>query len=255
MFPLLKRIEKGDDTMDKLEIIILYDSYLYNEDLQSGWGFSALVRGLEKTILFDVGGEGRILLENMRDMGIDPKDIDVVALSHDHWDHTGGLSRFLTANCNVTVYVLESFSDKTKSMIRLSGADLKEIKYPEKICKHAYLTGEIRSIVNEQSLSVMTPGGQVLITGCAHPDIALIARFATSQFQEDFLLTTGGFHLKGSTPIEIKSVISELKGMDLKYASPCHCSGDTAIAMFKEAFGDRYIKSGAGKVFDIEELI
>lgn len=247
--------DKGDDTVDNLEITVLYDNYPYKKGLKIGWGYSCLVKGLEKTILFDVGGEGKILIDNMRNLGINPKDIDVVVLSHDHWDHTGGLNSFLTANSRVAVYMLKSFSPQTKSVVKMAGADLIETKYPVKICEHAYLTGEIRSIVNEQSLCIMTPEGQILIAGCAHPDITLIARFATSQFQKEFLLATGGFHLKGSTPVEIKSVISELKGINLKYASPSHCTGDQAIAMFSEAFGDKYIESGVGKVFNVKELI
>ncbi|MCD4784274.1 MAG: MBL fold metallo-hydrolase [Candidatus Eremiobacteraeota bacterium] len=241
--------------MDNLEITVLYDNCPYKKGLKLAWGFSCLVKGLEKTILFDVGGDGKIILENMRSLGINPKDIDVVVLSHDHWDHTGGLNSFLTANSGVAVYMLESFSNEVKSVVKLAGADLIETKHPVKICEHAYLTGEIRSIVNEQSLCVMTPGGQVLIAGCAHPDITLIARFATNQFQKEFLLAMGGFHLKKSSDIEIKSVISELKGMDLKYVSPCHCTGELATTLFGEAFGDKYIESGAGRVINITDLI
>ena len=33
--------------------------------------------------------------------------------------------------------------------------------------------------------------------------------------------------------------------------APCHCSGDLARNMFKEAFGDNYIDVGVGKTIEI----
>jgi 7,8-dihydropterin-6-yl-methyl-4-(beta-D-ribofuranosyl)aminobenzene 5'-phosphate synthase len=65
-------------------------------------GFSALVRvqkdGRERTLLFDTGVSPNGMAENMRRLGIDPSEIEVVVLSHGHWDHiTGmeGLARLL----------------------------------------------------------------------------------------------------------------------------------------------------------------
>ncbi|GAH88005.1 unnamed protein product, partial [marine sediment metagenome] len=54
-----------------LTITIIYDNNPYNEELETRWGFSCLVEGLEKTILFDVGGEGSVLLKNMEKLKID----------------------------------------------------------------------------------------------------------------------------------------------------------------------------------------
>lgn len=39
-----------------LTLTIVYDNNPCNEELETRWGFSCLVEGLEKTILFDVGG-------------------------------------------------------------------------------------------------------------------------------------------------------------------------------------------------------
>jgi 7,8-dihydropterin-6-yl-methyl-4-(beta-D-ribofuranosyl)aminobenzene 5'-phosphate synthase len=58
-------------------------------------GFSALVRvdvgGRERTILFDTGVSPNGMAENMRRLGIDPGEIEVVVLSHGHWDHVTGI--------------------------------------------------------------------------------------------------------------------------------------------------------------------
>ena len=95
-----------------LTVTIIYDNRVGAEGLKSAWGFACLVEGLEKTILFDTGGDGPTLLGNMAELGIKPRDVDVVVLSHAHWDHTGGLAAFLDVHSAVKVYLLESFPDE-----------------------------------------------------------------------------------------------------------------------------------------------
>jgi len=93
-----------------MRIAVIYDNEaLLN--LKSGWGFSCLVEN-EKKVLFDTGWDGTILLSNLKALGINPKDIDIVVLSHDHWDHIGGLAQLLDVNPDVDVYVPSSFSKR-----------------------------------------------------------------------------------------------------------------------------------------------
>ena len=58
-------------------------------------GFSALVRlrkgERERTLLFDTGVSPGGMVENMRRLGISPQDIEVIVLSHGHWDHVTGM--------------------------------------------------------------------------------------------------------------------------------------------------------------------
>ena len=58
-------------------------------------GFSAFVRvekdGRERTLLFDTGVSRDGMVENMRRLGIDPGEIEVIVLSHGHWDHITGM--------------------------------------------------------------------------------------------------------------------------------------------------------------------
>ena len=61
-----------------LDLTIVYDNNPYDEELETRWGFSCLVEGPEKTIIFDVGGEGSVLLKNMKKLKINPKSINVV---------------------------------------------------------------------------------------------------------------------------------------------------------------------------------
>ena len=58
-------------------------------------GFSALVRiakdGRERTLLFDTGVSPNGMIENMRRLGLSASDIEVIVLSHGHWDHVTGM--------------------------------------------------------------------------------------------------------------------------------------------------------------------
>ena len=92
-----------------MKITIIYDNEVFKEDLKADWGFSCLVEA-ENTprILFDAGTNGSILLSNMKKLDIAPESIDEVFISHNHFDHTGGLSAFLNVNNNVKVYVPSS---------------------------------------------------------------------------------------------------------------------------------------------------
>lgn len=60
-------------------------------------GLSFLIETEEKRILFDTGEKGSILINNMRLLNIDPNSIDLLVLSHGHYDHTFGIESLITA--------------------------------------------------------------------------------------------------------------------------------------------------------------
>jgi len=48
---------------------IVYDNTALGENLRADWGFSCFIQGLKKSILFDTGTDGKILLSNMDKLG------------------------------------------------------------------------------------------------------------------------------------------------------------------------------------------
>ena len=64
-------------------------------------------------------------------------------------------------------------------------------------------------------------------------------------------LLMGGFHLMYSDVSEIAAAIESLKRLGVQNVCPTHCSGDLAIEMFKERFGERYIQGGIGRVIEL----
>ena len=224
-----------------MKITVIFDNYPCKEGLTSDWGFSCLIQETEKTILFDTGADGNILLSNMNQLGIDPKIVDIVFLSHEHWDHTGGLSAFLGKNPNCTLYLPKSFGT------RFGAKNYKEISNSVEICKDVHSTGELGTWMKEQSLVLKTEKGLVIITGCAHPGIVNILEKVREIFKQKIYLVIGGFHLLDCSDSEIQKIISDFKSLDVKLAGPSHCSGDRAIKLFNREYGDSFVRFGVGR--------
>ncbi len=236
----------------QISITVVYDNNPYREGLSTSWGFSCLIRGTEKTILFDTGGNGFVLLENMKRLGIDPGEIGLVFLSHIHADHIRGLEQFLEANNRAAVFLPASFPENFKIRLKSRGIKIAEVQYPIKICEAVFSTGLMGTMLKEQSLILHTDQGLILITGCAHPGIVNIIEAAKNLFRDDVLLVMGGFHLDGMQKPDLKKIITRFKQSGIKHVGPCHCSGDRARAMFKEAYQKNYIDVGVGAVLKFQ---
>ena len=232
-------------------IIIPYDNNPHDSRLETAWGFSCVVRFDRKSILFDTGGNSSVLLKNMEKLGIDPKEIDIVVLSHIHGDHTGGLAGFFNKNNQVTVYLPKSFPNRFKNEIRSCGAMIEEVYTPREIIPGVYTTGELDGGIKEQSLIVKTPKGLVVITGCAHPGIVRILKASKRIVSDNIYLLLGGFHLGGTPASQITAIIKNFENLGVEKAAPCHCSGRQARSLFQKYFGSNYISVGAGSRISI----
>lgn len=231
-------------------LITVYDNYKHEQGLETGWGFGCLVRA-DKNVLFDTGADSETLLGNMEKLGIDPGEVDIVVLSHEHFDHIGGLSGFLEENPDVEVYALKSFPDSVKRKIRDSGAECVEVGSATEITGAISTTGELGTSIREQSLMVETPKGLVVLTGCAHPGVVSIVERVKELSDRDIHLVMGGFHLGGASDDQLRSIISRFKELGVERAAPCHCSGERARELFAEEYGEDYIANGVGRVIEL----
>ncbi len=232
-----------------MKITVVYDNRTLDPNLASAWGFSCLVNG---DLLFDTGGDGRTLLSNMIKMGIDPAGIRTVVLSHAHGDHTGGLGGLLGTGVRPTVYVPRSFPARFKADVR-SLPTLVEVHGPVEIRPGIHTTGEVGRGLVEQALAVETGDGLVVVTGCAHPGVVEMVRRAQSvgaRLPRPYLVM-GGFHLGGTSQRRVKAIIADFRQLGVQRVAPCHCTGDPAIRVFAEEYGDDFIKAGVGLVLDI----
>jgi 7,8-dihydropterin-6-yl-methyl-4-(beta-D-ribofuranosyl)aminobenzene 5'-phosphate synthase len=231
---------------DGLSISMVYNNVAFSDEVELGWGFSCVIRSSGRVILFDTGGDGRILLKNMTTLGINPREIDAVFLSHEHGDHVGGVTDFLRQNPNVAVYVPKSLFSTLNQKVKNPSTKIIPVSGPNRLYENIYSTGEMGTWIKEQSLVLDTPKGVVVITGCAHPGILNIVRKAKELVHKDVCLVMGGFHLLNKNASEIDRIIRGLKDMGVQKVAPSHCTGEEAILQFKKAWGENFISGGCG---------
>ena len=239
---------------DSVTLTVVYDNYSFSDGCKTSWGYSCLVEIPGTVILFDSGGHGSILMNNMEQLGVDPGAVDIVVLSHEHGDHTGGLGGFLESNRKVRVYIPETFGEEIRNLVSKHGIEPVDVSQQVEIVPGVRSCGVMGDAIPEQSISIATDRGPIVITGCAHPGIAEIVAKAKEFDGRAPLLVMGGWHLKGSSNARVEAIIETFDEMGVKYVAPSHCTGDNAIAMFSEAYGKRLIEAGAGKILRGAEL-
>jgi len=212
-------------TGSNIKITIIYDNTVWNQNLISDWGFACLIECFGKNILFDTGAKANILLGNMEKLNIDPLSVDEIFISHDHWDHTGGLTNFLTIN-NVPVYGPSGFA--------INNPDINLINCNEclRIGENLWSTGTLSSI--EHSLLLKQDDRVTVIAGCSHPGIESIFNAGRQLGKISTLI--GGLH--GFDTFDL------IKNIDR--VCPTHCTQH--IDKIRSIYPDKYIEGGAGRV-------
>ena len=230
-----------------IRFTILYDNYVYFQGTRADWGFSCLIEGTEQTILFDTGLYPNILLQNIEQLNVDIGEIDVIVISHNHGDHTGGLFTILDQNPNVVVYLPQSFPNDFVQNVQNRGAQVVLVDDSVSICNSVYSTGEMGSRIREQSLVLDTSEGLIVITGCSHPGIVRIVQRAKEIIDEDISIVFGGFHLMEYSDGAIQGIVEDFRNLSVQRCGPTHCTGDHQIQLFREAYGDHFVQMGVGR--------
>ena len=75
----------------------LVENSSISQDYGSEHGLSLYVETNGRKILFDVGASS-LFYENAKKLNVDISNIDILVISHGHYDHGGGLTTFLDIN-------------------------------------------------------------------------------------------------------------------------------------------------------------
>ncbi len=247
-FSLVGVMGLGAEAKGDITVTILYDNYVHTEGTKADWGFACFVKGTEKDILFDVGTKPDILFHNIKKLNVNPNDPELVVISHNHFDHTGSLWKYLETNPRVKVFFPISFPHDFAQGIEKRKAKAVTVNQPVELCKHVFLTGEMGNEIKEHSLILDTEKGLVLITGCSHPGIVDIVKKAMEIGKKKVFMVFGGFHLMRKTDDELKEIVAQFKKLGVVKVGATHCTGDKAIKFFKDAYGKDYVDMGTGKV-------
>jgi len=232
-------------------ITLVYDNHALDQRLKPDHGFACLIETGGRRILFDTGADGPTLIYNMTLLGIDPRQIDTVVLSHEHADHTGGLTALMNLNADMTAHIPAGFSAAFKSGLQ-GRACVNEVN------DTATLAGGMRLFVSdsrrgvEQAMLIQTPGRNTLVTGCAHPGIVPLVRRAQTWGRVDMIV--GGFHMKDMPGEESAAIVEALRELGVTAAAPAHCTDEKASWTFRSMFGSGFVLTGAGAIIEIDTI-
>jgi len=87
---------------------------------------------------------------------------------------------------------------------------------------------------------------------CA-PGIVSMLRQIRASTGKTIDAVVGGFHLNRTPPDDVRDIIRAFKALGIRRAGPTHCTGEEAIAMFKDAYGDDFVAGGVGTVVRIPQ--
>ncbi len=215
-----------------MKLTLVYDNEVFEKGigLKSEWGFSCLIETKSEKILFDTGGNGKVLLSNIERLGINPANIDKIVISHEHWDHNGGLEALALYVDDIDLYRIEKKSP-SKNMHLVSALE------PCKIAEEIFTTGILKGPMSEQSLILKGEKGLYVLVGCSHPGVEKILN--TAKQYGKIIGLIGGLHDFNDFPIL----------EHLNFICPCHCTKHKQ--KLKKIYPIKFIEGGVGRVIEI----
>ena len=254
-----------------MKIVTLMENTACREDLCFEHGLSLYIRTETHKILFDAG-QSAAFADNAEKLGVDLREVDFAVLSHGHYDHSGGLRKFLEINERAPVYVSCYAFAPHYSANGYIGMDpalqenrqityvRQKTKLAEGITLHQIETAPMDTaglemeengirkpddFRHEQYLLIEEGARRILISGCSHKGILHIME----AFRPDILI--GGFHfMKIESEETLKQAAEKLLEYDTVYYTG-HCTGQKQYGYLKAIMGDRLHYISAGAVLEI----
>lgn len=241
-------------------------------------GLSFYVETKRHKLLVDTGATDLFML-NAEKLGVDLRQIDLVVLSHGHYDHAGGILAFASLNPSAKIFMQTTaggeYYHKNSEIERYIGIDKKISALPqiELVEGNRRIDGELflfcgvtgrklwpagnqelkikkdgaffqDEFNHEQYLVVEEDHRRVLLSGCAHNGILNILEKYRQIYDSDPDAVISGFHMrkKSDYTAEDLKVIKEIAEHLTKTRTKYytgHCTGELPYQIMKECMGDQ----------------
>ncbi len=239
-----------------MKITVLIENLVYRKDLIAEHGLSLHIDTGKTRILFDTG-QTEAFATNASKLGVDLSDVDFLVISHGHYDHTGGIRKFIEINSKAKLILnRRALSPKYKNDTYIgipSNTLIPEdrIRYIQdlyEIERSAFVIGNIKTahtsdthftdffeeqdgeIVpdlfnDELFLCLETDDGIHLISGCSHNGISNILSTAKNHFSKAVISLIGGFHIVDNSQEQIETLSELLNNYEIRDIYTGHCTG------------------------------
>ncbi len=195
------------------------------EVLRAEHGFSCLVEvtkdGRTTRVLFDTGITPDGLMENMRRLELSPGAIDVIVLSHGHWDHTTGMHGLAAAVGPARLPVLIHPEFWRRRRVAIPGRE--PIELPS--TSRGALEGAGFEIVEERQPSFLLDGS-LLVTGEVDRTTAFERGFAAHQAERH------GRWEPDPLILDDQALVAHVRGRGLVVVTGCGHSGIVNILRY-----------------------
>ena len=259
-----------------MKITVLMENTSCCEELKAEHGLSLYIEACGKKILFD-SGTTAAFADNAEKLGVDLSQVDLMILSHGHYDHGGGIRKFLELNKTAPVYL---HKNAFAPCVSAAGVYIGLDKTLRKCDRLQFVSGTLQlapglclydcnrrkryvpvspyglslrrrnavqpeNFLHEQYLMIEENGKKICISGCSHKGIENIVKW----FTPDVLI--GGFHFMRLDDPQILTDKANalLRSPAVFYTG--HCTGEKQYEILKEVMGDRLYRIQTGTVLEV----
>ncbi len=216
--------------------------------MQPDFGYAVYIHADGRRILLDTGTDPDIMEQNLMSAGIDIHGLDLVVVSHNHFDHAGGLKRIRAINPDLPVYLPPNQSFAVDGEI---------------IEDHLWVTPNIlvlrgrsdvptAGISDDLSLVLRGRSGLYVLSTCSHSGVEQIVGRATKISGEPVYYFSGGARLISRPESDTQLVAEALAKHRVQVVSPSHCSLSHRVdRKFRETLGEAVVDSQLGRKVEI----
>lgn len=253
-------------------------------------GLSFFIEYQGHVLMSDLGATAAFA-ENAVLLGVDLALVEAVTISHHHYDHGGGLARFIMENAQADVYLRRCAS--TEFIAQEGEDEPKQIGLDQTILKaseerivyvdrqqeilpgvhvlthipvvHTRPSGDTRlkmvqngeivpdSFDHEMVTILEEKSGLVVLTGCAHSGVLNMIEAVRQAFPgKPISAVIGGFHLRREKPEDIRKIGETLVKMDIPAIYTGQCTGAGAMEILELVLGGRFYRLHTGLIISIE---
>lgn len=250
-------------------------------------GLSFYIETQKHKLLLDTGASDAFL-DNAKTLGVDLTQVDIVILSHGHYDHAGGILSFAKINARAKIYMQKTagrdYYNLRENKEKYIGIDKAILELPQvvllegdcRIDEELYLFTNITGrkywaksnlilkrktedtfvqdqFEHEQCLVITENGENVLLSGCAHNGILNILEAYEQRFDQMPGKVISGFHMmkKGDyTEEELLTIEETARELQKKNTIfyTGHCTGQAAFDIMQKIMGEQLILLHSGIV-------